>query len=52
MNEICDLNFALGEAFANAATVFMEKRGLKAGVDVDMVGSHGQTLWHITLPDD
>jgi 1,6-anhydro-N-acetylmuramate kinase len=52
MDEICDLNFALGEEFAHAVTTFMRERGLVAGVDVDMVASHGQTLWHIPLPED
>jgi 1,6-anhydro-N-acetylmuramate kinase len=40
--EICDLNFALGREFARAIT--------DSGVDlaqVDLVASHGQTLWHI-----
>lgn len=39
--EVCDLNFELGEVFAGAA--------LAAGVDlrrVDLIASHGQTLWH------
>jgi 1,6-anhydro-N-acetylmuramate kinase len=52
MDEICDLNFALGEEFANAVTTFMSDRGLVAGVDVDLVASHGQTLWHIPLPEN
>lgn len=41
LEEICDLNFELGELFAAAA--------LGAGIDmseVDLIASHGQTLWH------
>lgn len=41
MAEICDLNFALGRQFARAVP--------ESGVDmadVDIVASHGQTLWH------
>ncbi|KAK2808475.1 hypothetical protein FQN50_004683 [Emmonsiellopsis sp. PD_5] len=39
---ICDLNFALGEEFSRAVKA--------SGVDldrVDIIASHGQTLWHI-----
>lgn len=39
--EICDLNFALGRQFFRAVR--------ESGVDldqVDVIASHGQTLWH------
>lgn len=42
--EVCDLNFALGREFARAV--------LESGVDldqVDVIASHGQTLWHQPL---
>ncbi len=44
--DLCALNFALGEAFAAAALSVggAEMRG------VDIIGSHGQTIYH--LPDD
>ncbi len=41
LEEICDLNFELGELFAEAV--------LSSRVDlneIDVVASHGQTLWH------
>lgn len=41
MAEVCDLNFALGRQFKRAI--------LESGVDladVDIIASHGQTLWH------
>lgn len=41
LEEICDLNFELGEMFAAAI--------LASGVDlnkIDLVASHGSTLWH------
>ncbi len=38
--ELSRLNFALGEAFAAAG------RKLAGGVKLDVVGSHGQTVWH------
>ena len=39
--DVCDLNFSLGNEFARAI--------LHSGVDlsqVDIIASHGQTLWH------
>ncbi|MDX9991607.1 MAG: anhydro-N-acetylmuramic acid kinase [Anaerolineales bacterium] len=43
---ICRLNFALGEAFAEAVVAVTARAGLKL-TEVDLIGSHGQTLWHI-----
>ncbi|MDX2141300.1 MAG: anhydro-N-acetylmuramic acid kinase [Chloroflexota bacterium] len=39
-DEVCLLNFAIGEAFAQAALTVAQ------GEPVDLIGSHGQTLWH------
>ncbi|CAH0027594.1 unnamed protein product [Clonostachys rhizophaga] len=42
--EICDLNFALGREFSRAV--------IESGIDlaqVDLIASHGQTLWHQPL---
>ena len=46
VDDLCHLNFALGELLAEA--VFRAAR--RAGVDmesIDVVGSHGHTVWHI-----
>jgi len=42
---ICKLNFALGEAFAEAANNLLKDLNLKPE-EVDLIASHGQTVWH------
>jgi anhydro-N-acetylmuramic acid kinase len=44
--DICRLNFELGEFFAKAALKAIRESGLKPE-DVDLIGSHGQTVYHI-----
>lgn len=45
LEDICRLNVAIGEVFAQAAIALMKKAGLTRH-DVDLIGSHGQTIWH------
>ncbi len=43
--ELSDLNFAVGEVFADACFSVMEKAGLKPE-EADLIGTHGQTVFH------
>ena len=45
VDRLCALNFALGDAFADAALACMAAAGVSTS-DVSLIGSHGQTMWH------
>jgi 1,6-anhydro-N-acetylmuramate kinase len=47
--EIAEVNVILGEAFAHAAKRFTAETGTDMAT-VDVIGSHGQTIWHLPLP--
>jgi anhydro-N-acetylmuramic acid kinase len=49
VNDICHLNFYLGELFANAVIRIVKYAGMKIG-EVGLIGSHGQTIHHIPEP--
>jgi anhydro-N-acetylmuramic acid kinase len=46
-DELCEVDFLLGEAFAGAAQAALAR----AGARPDLVASHGQTVWHQVSPD-
>ncbi len=46
VDRICQLNFYLGELFADAARAVAKKAGLGIG-EVNLIGSHGQTIHHL-----
>ena len=49
VDDICEMNFYIGHLFAEAAKHILAKSGMHAS-DIDLIGSHGQTIHH--LPRD
>jgi len=49
--DICHMNFLLGGFFADAAVNIAKKAGAEIQ-EVDLIGSHGQTIYHIPEPID
>lgn len=44
------MNFLLGEIYAKSALSVIEKAGMKLE-EIDVIGSHGQTIWHAPIPE-
>ena len=49
VEDICKANFVVGHLFADCINDFLKIRNITNG-DVDLIGSHGQTIYHI--PDE
>ena len=49
VDEICRLNFVLAELYAESAKKLLRKAGVKLR-DLDLIGSHGQTIHHLPNP--
>lgn len=45
VDKIGYMNFLMGEIYAQSVCSVVEKAGLTLG-DIDLIGSHGQTIWH------
>jgi anhydro-N-acetylmuramic acid kinase len=45
LEDICHYNFVLGEVFANAVVKLCSKSGIALN-SIDLIGSHGQTIYH------
>jgi anhydro-N-acetylmuramic acid kinase len=45
VDEICILNVDLAEFFSNAISTMLQNADILPS-DVDLIGSHGQTIWH------
>ena len=46
VDEICEMNFVLGRLFAESTLAVLEKSGVSPS-EVDLIGSHGQTIHHM-----
>ena len=46
VDEICEMNFVLGRLFAESTLTVLEKSGVSP-TQVDLIGSHGQTIHHM-----
>jgi len=46
VDEICRMNFFIGELFAEALITVCRKKKIKLD-SIDLIGSHGQTIYHI-----
>ena len=46
VDEICQMNFFIGEVFAEAALAVIREVELEVG-EIDLIGSHGQTVYHL-----
>ncbi len=49
VDKVCQLNFHLGKLFAHAAKSIANKARVPI-TDIDLIGSHGQTIYHIPNP--
>lgn len=49
--DFCKINFLLGELYADAVEAMCAREGLTPS-QIDLIGSHGQTLWHIPQPEE
>ncbi len=46
VDEICTMNFVIGQQFAKSTLTLLERVGI-APTEIDLIGSHGQTIHHM-----
>ena len=46
VDEICQMNFLIGDVFADATLAVIREARLQTG-EIDLIGSHGQTIYHL-----
>lgn len=49
--ELCCLNFLLGKIYGDACLALCRQAGV-APEEIDLVGNHGQTVWHMPLEEE
>ncbi|MCY9657668.1 anhydro-N-acetylmuramic acid kinase [Paenibacillus chondroitinus] len=48
---LCGMNFAIAERFADAVVQTVKAAGMKME-EIDLISTHGQTVWHIPVADE
>jgi 1,6-anhydro-N-acetylmuramate kinase len=48
--ELCELNFRLGQMFADGIERFIKDQNLDLDRDIDVISCHGQTIWFQPQP--
>jgi anhydro-N-acetylmuramic acid kinase len=50
VDELCQLNFDLAETFVATIQTLIDQSGVSVS-EIDLIGSHGQSVWHNVLAD-